>query len=140
MTEAHKKLAIIGGTVLIALLILLFMPRKSSGETVINRAPFNLGDVTIPGFDMSPRDPIIFPILPGLGGDDSAVIGSACCATCDHSGPSYYIPAPIYPAQQTTFNIQVPRAAPAPRARSGSSASFMQAPVPFITQWIGGLW
>lgn len=65
MTERQKKIALIVGTIIIAL-ILLLSGRKGTAGTVINNqgetSPIN---VTVPGFNIPERSPIAINI-PGL--------------------------------------------------------------------------
>lgn len=64
MTEKQKKLALIVGTIVIGLIILLWS-RKSVGDTIINKQNAPGITVSIPSLDFPERSPIAINI-PGL--------------------------------------------------------------------------
>lgn len=122
MTERQKQLAIVASVVIVGLLLLL--RGKPAANTVINQAaPFSLGDVTLPGFDMPPRAIYDIPAI-NIGAADGLVASAACCASCDSSGSSYYIPVPALPPSAAPAVVaKLPVPVTGPRTSVSFSAS-----------------
>jgi hypothetical protein len=89
MTEKQKKIALVIGTVVIAVIILLWS-RRASGSTIINKegmAPIN---VSIPSLNLPPRTPfaINIPGLPAFTPYQFSAISPCMCNGAATSLPS----------------------------------------------------
>lgn len=94
MTERHKQIAIVSGTILVALFLLLFFRKGAGAGGTVGASDWTLPTVTGPSlgpiyFGDGDRPVINIPGL-NLGGPDLSMIG-ACCSDCGQS-------------QVTTFN------------------------------------
>lgn len=90
MTEKQKRLAIIGGTVLAAVLLLLTLSRKGAGAGAVGAAGnFTLPTVFGPSLGPIYTDGGTTLVIPGLdlSGPNLNMVG-ACCSDCMQSRPA----------------------------------------------------
>lgn len=96
MTEGEKRIAIIGGTVVLALLLLfMFWPRFRAAVNSVTGSdwePPAVG-IDIPGINIIGAAPITIPQLDLSGIDGLQMIG-ACCADCTGSSGTGYQSTP----------------------------------------------
>lgn len=93
MNEKQKQAAVIVGTVILAVLLLLFFRSRASGTTIARNSPYDipgvgatqLGDIIIQG-----SGPIEIPGL-NFGNPDLSMIGS-CCMDCASSAAPANVP------------------------------------------------
>lgn len=100
MTEANKRIAIIGGTAFLAILLLLFFRRGgAAGSTIVNGSPYAMPAVAGATYGSTNFGPVYYSDapwtfeLPGLdlSGPDLSMIG-ACCSDCQQSTQQFYQP------------------------------------------------
>jgi hypothetical protein len=89
MTEKQKKIAIVIGVVVIAVII-LFSRKGASGNTIVNQQGLSPINVTIPGFNIPERSPfaINIPGLPSAAPYDYNAISPCMCNGSSLSAPS----------------------------------------------------
>lgn len=92
MTEKQKKIAIIAGTVILAILILLWRKGAMGGTTIVNREGGGLDQVSVPGFTMPERSPIAIniPELPSFTPYQYSAISPCMCNGADLSNSGSY--------------------------------------------------
>lgn len=81
MTEKQKKIAIIAGTVILALILLLSRKGSNSGTTIVNKEEMPGITVNIPGFNIPQRGDIniSIPALPSASPYGFSAISPCMC-------------------------------------------------------------
>jgi hypothetical protein len=81
MTEKQKKIALIVGTIIIGLIILLSSRKSVAGTTIVNQESAPPINVSIPSFNIPARSPIAIniPALPSASPYDYNAISPCMC-------------------------------------------------------------
>lgn len=101
MTEKQKKIALITGTVIIALIILLWS-RKAAGNTIINKSDMAPINVSIPSMNIPERSPfaINIPGLPSFSPYQFSAISPCMCNGAAQTTSAYQGPLVTFVTNQ----------------------------------------